>query len=285
MWYNEDIKTLFSKLDTSPDGISDAEAENRLKEKGRNELKAAEKKGILSRFFEALCDRMTVVLLVAAAISCATSFVSGEGFADPLIILLIVIINAVIAVFQESRAEKALEALKRMTSPETAVIRDGKIKRIPSAEIAYGDVFVLEKGDIVPCDARLIDSNELVSDESSLTGESVGVAKDHRDKPTDGSPISEITNSVFTSSHIISGRGKAVAVRTGMETCVGEIAGMISAEEEKTPLQKRLAGLSSLLGNVTIAICALIFVFSLLKGMDAGEMFMTSVSLSVAAIP
>ncbi len=285
MWYNEDIKNLFTELDSSFDGISDEEAEKRLVEKGRNELNTVKKKGLIRRFFEALCDRMTVVLLVAAGISCAASFVSGEGFADPLIILLIVIINAVIAVFQESRAEKALEALKRMTSPETSVIRDGEIKRIPSAEIAYGDVFMIEKGDIVPCDARLIDSNELVADESSLTGESVGVAKDYRDKPTDGSPISEITNSVFTSSHIISGRGKAIAVRTGMETCVGEIAGMISGEEEKTPLQKRLAKLSSLLGNVTIAICAVIFVFSLLKGMDLGEMFMTSVSLSVAAIP
>ena len=285
MWYNKDIDELFAELDTSPEGITPSEAERRLQETGRNELESGKKKGIVRRFFSALCDRMTVVLLVAAGISCATSFVSGEGFADPLIILLIVIINAAIAVLQESRAEKALEALKNMTSPETAVIRGGKIVRIPSAEIVYGDVFMIEKGDIVPCDARLIDSNELFVDESSLTGESVGVIKNHRDKPSDGMPISEIANSVFTSSHIISGRARAVAVKTGMETCVGEIAGMISGEGEQTPLQKRLSKLSALLGNVTIAICAVIFVFSFFKGMDVGEMFMTSVSLSVAAIP
>ncbi len=228
---------------------------------------------------------MTVVLLIAAAISFATSYFSGEGFADPIIILLIVLINGLIAVIQESRAERSLEALKRMTSPETTVFRDGKAVRIQSALLVPGDVFFLEKGDIVPVDARLIESNELLIDESALTGESLGVMKDHKAVLRKGCPISEAYNSVFTSSHVISGRGKAIAVKTGMSTCVGEIAGMISGEAEKTPLQKRLAKLSVLLGNVTVGICAVIFVFSLLKGMDVGEMFMTSVSLSVAAIP
>ncbi len=285
MWYNKDINALFSDLGTSERGLCGEDAAKRLSENGRNELNSTAKKGIVRRFFEALCDRMTVVLLVAAGISFATSFVSGEGYADPLIILLIVIINAVISVIQESRAEKALEALKKMTSPETVVIRDGVKKRIPSAELVAGDIFLLEKGDIVPCDARLIDSNELLTDESALTGESSGVNKDHNSKPSDKSPLAEITNSVFTSTHVISGRARAVAVRTGMDTCVGEIAGMISEESEKTPLQKRLAKLSVILGNLTIAICAVIFVFSLFKRMDVGEMFMTSVSLSVAAIP
>ncbi len=228
---------------------------------------------------------MTVVLLIAAAISFATSYISGEGFADPIIILLIVLINGLIAVIQESRAERSLEALKRMTSPETTVLRDGTAVRLQSALLVPGDVFLLEKGDIVPADARLIESNELLIDESALTGESVGVMKDHKAIPRKGCPISEAANSVFTSSHVISGRGKAVAVKTGMSTCVGEIAGMISGEAEKTPLQKRLAKLSVLLGNVTVGICAVIFVFSLFKGLDIGEMFMTSVSLSVAAIP
>lgn len=228
---------------------------------------------------------MTVVLLIAAAISFATSYFSGEGFADPIIILLIVLINGLIAVIQESRAERSLEVLKRMTSPETTVFRDGKAVRLQSALLVPGDVFLLEKGDIVPVDARLIESNELLIDESALTGESLGVMKDHKAVLRKGCPISEAYNSVFTSSHVISGRGKAIAVKTGMSTCVGEIAGMISGEAEKTPLQKRLQKLSVLLGNVTVGICAVIFVFSLLKGMDVGEMFMTSVSLSVAAIP
>ena len=260
-------------------------AEELLLRYGRNELSEKKRKGFLRRFFEALCDRMTVVLLIAATISFATSYVSGEGFADPVIILLIVLINGLIAVIQESRAERSLEALKRMTSPETTVLRDGRAVRIQSALIVPGDVFLLEKGDIVPADARLIESNELLIDESALTGESVGVMKDAGASPRKGCPISEVHNSVFTSSHVISGRGRAIAIKTGMSTCVGEIAGMISDDAEKTPLQKRLAKLSVLLGNVTVGICAVIFVFSLLKGMDVGEMFMTSVSLSVAAIP
>ncbi len=285
MWYHKELKTLIGELRSDKQGLSSAEAQKRLEKNGRNELVGAKKKGFLRRFSEALCDRMTIVLLVAAAISFATSYISGEGFADPIIILIIVVLNGLIAVIQESRAEKALEALKRMTSPETTVLRDGVKKRIPSAELVTGDVFLLEKGDIVPCDALLIDSNELLLDESAITGESVGVYKDHRAASKKGSPMSESANAVFTSSHVISGRGTALAVKTGMDTCVGEIAGMISGSNEKTPLQKRLSRLSVLLGNITIGICAIIFVFSMIKGMDIGEMFMTSVSLSVAAIP
>ncbi len=285
MWYHDDISKLLKSLNSSKSGLSNEEAQRRLSEHGRNELTSKKKDGFLLRFFKALCDRMTVVLLAAAAISFATSFISGEGFADPIIILIIVIVNAIIAVIQENRAEKALEALKRMTSPEIIAVRDGKTVRIPSAELVSGDIFLLEKGDIVPCDARLLDANELLVDESALTGESVGIYKDSQKIPAEGCPLSEIQNSVFTSSHIISGRGVALAVKTGMSTCVGEIAGMISEDAEQTPLQKRLAKLSVLLGNLTIGICVVIFLFSLLKGMDVGEMFMTSVSLSVAAIP
>lgn len=285
MWYREDITKLYNSLNSSKDGLSSEQAERNLQKYGKNELSAKKKKGFLLRFFASLCDRMTVVLLVAAAISFATSYISGEGFADPIIILLIVLANSLIAVIQESRAEKALEALKRMSSPETTVLRNRKAVRIASAFIVPGDVFMLEKGDIVPCDARLIGSNELVIDESALTGESHGVSKDHAASVREGCAVSEAVNSVFASTHVVSGRGIALAVRTGMQTGVGEIAGMISGETEKTPLQKRLARLSALLGNITVAICAIIFVFALLKGMDVGEMFMTSVSLSVAAIP
>ncbi len=285
MWYCENLNELLKKLGTSKEGLCETEAERRLSANGKNELSVKKKDGFLIKFLKALCDRMTIVLLVAAAISFLTSLVSNEGFADPIIILIIVFANAFIAVIQENRAEKALEALKKMTSPETLVIRDGKQKRIESVNLVIGDVFLLEKGDVVPCDARLISSNELLVDESAITGESVGVMKDHKKNPKEGSPLSEAKNSVFTSSHVVSGRGTAVAVKTGMETCVGEIANMISEETEKTPLQKRLAKLSTLLGNLTIGICAVIFVFALLKGMPFGEMFMTSVSLSVAAIP
>ncbi len=285
MWYHDDLNKIYSSLKTNAFGLTSKEAEKRLLQNGKNELSTTKKKGFFLRFILALSDRMTAVLLIAALVSFVTSYISGDSFADPIIILTIVLANGLISVIQESRTEKALEALKRMSSPETTVVRDGKEKKIPSSELVSGDIFLLEKGDIVPCDARLIESNELLIDESALTGESVGVMKDHKAVNPDKCPISEAKNSVFTSSHVISGRGKAVAVKTGMSTCVGEIAGMISEETEKTPLQKRLAKLSVLLGNITIGICVLIFVFSLLKGMDFGEMFMTSVSLSVAAIP
>ncbi len=285
MWYVKELKSIYSELKSNANGLDSADALKRLDSYGANLLAEPKRISFFRRFFNSLCDRMTVVLLVASAISFATSYISGEGYADPIIILLIVLINGLIAAFQESKAEKALAALKKMTSPESTVLRDGVAVRLPSSAIVPGDVFLLEKGDIVPCDARLIEANELVIDESALTGESAGVQKDSRALPKAGSPISEAANSVFTSSHVISGRARAIAVKTGMSTCVGEIAGMISGENEKTPLQKRLAKLSSLLGNVTIGICVIIFVFSLIKGMDVGEMFMTSVSLSVAAIP
>lgn len=285
MWYNDDLNKLFSELNSDKNGLTSEEAARRLLKNGRNELSTVKKKGLFRRFFEALFDRMTIVLLIAAAISFATSFFSGEGYADPIIILIIVLLNAVIAVFQENRAEKALEALKKMSSPETSVLRDGKVCRIQSADLVAGDVFLLEKGDIVPCDARLLESNELLLDESALTGESAAVNKSHKAIPPLGCAISDASNSVFSSSAVLAGRGKAIAVRTGMQSCVGEIAGLISGESEKTPLQKRLAKLSVLLGNITIGICAVILVFSIIKGMNFGEMFMTSVSLSVAAIP
>lgn len=285
MWYRSSINELMSLLGTTEHGLTTREVEKRLAEQGENSIRAGKRKSFFSRFLASMCDRMTICLLVASAISCLASYLSGEGYADPIIILLIVLINSFIATLQEARAEKALEALTRMSSPENTVLRDGREERIEAKGIVEGDIILLEKGDIVPCDARLIYSNSLCVDESTLTGESTAVKKDFSYIPSADSAISDRKNCVFTSTHIISGRAVAVAVRTGMRTCVGEIADMISGENEKTPLQKRLAGLSALLGNITLCICALIFLLSLLRGMDIGETFMTSVSLSVAAIP
>ncbi len=191
MWYHEDLQTLFASLRSQDEGLTASEASRRLNENGRNELSQTEKNGFLKRFFKGMCDRMTIVLLIAAAVSFVTSYISGEGYADPIIILIIVVVNSLIATIQESRAEKALEALKRLTSPEITVLRDGKSIRIPSAELVSGDVFFLEKGDIVPCDGRLLFSNELSVDESSLTGESAAVFKDYTAKTQIGCPISE----------------------------------------------------------------------------------------------
>ncbi len=285
MWYNENKSSIFKSLVSGESGLTSAEAEKRFLRDGPNEIAHARKKSFIRRFFSAMCDRMTAVLLIAATVSFAASAISGESFADPIIILLIVLANAFIAAVQESRAEKALDALKKLSSPEITVIRDGRPTRVRGAEVVKGDVFLLEKGDIVPCDARLIASNELVIDESALTGESEGVRKNSEAEVLPSAPISDALNSVFTSTSVISGRGRAIAVKTGKDTCVGEIAEMISTVNEQTPLQKRLAKLSALLGNMTVAICVVIFVFSLIKGMNVGEMFITSVSLSVAAIP
>lgn len=285
MWYTDSIPKILKDNLTCERGLSPQEAQERLNRDGENKLETAKKKNIVLRFLSALSDRMTLVLIAASIISFVTGYISGEGYADPIIILMIVILNAIISLMQESRAEKALEALKKMTSPETTVLRDGKSYKIPSTQLVKGDIFLLEKGDIVPCDGRLLESNQLMADESALTGESSAVLKDCRAKIPENSPISEMSNAVFASTHIISGRGKGVALRTGMETCVGEIAGMIGGEKELTPLQKRLEKLSLLLGNITLGICLFIFILSLLKKMNIGEMFMTSVSLSVAAIP
>ena len=284
-WYAKSAETLLKELNSSVNGLSESEAGARLARDGENSLGRAKKKSFAGRFFAALCDRMTAVLLTAAAVSFATSLIGGESLADPVIILVIVLANAGIAAVQESRAERALDALKKLSAPETTVIRGGRERRISGTELVAGDIFLLEKGDIVPCDAKLLSANELVADESALTGESEGVLKDARRAVPGNAPLTEACCAVFTSTHVISGRGRALAVKTGKNTCVGEIADLISAGTEPTPLQKRLARLSALLGNATIAICLLIFGFSLLKGMNAGEMFMTSVSLSVAAIP
>ncbi len=285
MWYNDSISKLLKDNLTRAEGLNEQEAQERLRRDGENKLEEAKKKNLFMRFLSALSDRMTLVLMVAALISFITGYISGEGYADPIIILLIVMLNAVISLMQESRAEKSLEALKKMTSPETTVLREGRACKIPSTQLVKGDIFLLEKGDIVPCDGRLLESNQLMADESALTGESSAVLKDRDAKIAENAPISEMSNAVFASTHIISGRGKGIALRTGMETCVGEIAGMIKGEKELTPLQKRLEKLSLLLGNITLGICLFIFILSLLKRMNIGEMFMTSVSLSVAAIP
>ena len=285
MWYNEKTDSILKATGATRFGLTEAEAAERLRRDGPNALAERRKKGFIRRFAGAMCDRMTVVLLAAAAVSFFASLYGGGGFADPVIILLIVLANAFIATLQESRAEKALQALKKLSAPEITVLRGGEEKRISGENVVRGDVFLLEKGDLVPADARLIESHGLVVDESALTGESEGVLKDALCETPEGAPMSEAKNCVFTSSAVISGRGKAVAVKLGSESCVGEIAEMIGGEPEQTPLQRRLAKLSSLLGNATIGICVLIFAFSLFKGMDVGEMFMTSVSLSVAAIP
>ncbi len=272
-------------MKTSPEGLSSAEAAKRLQAYGRNELKQRKRKHPLLRFFGAFADKMTLVLFAAAGISFVADRLSGEFSIDPFVILAIVLLNAVISLVQESRAEHALEALGRISSPESTVLRGGAEVRIPSTEVVPGDIVLLSKGQIVPCDGRLLETIALMTDESALTGESGGIAKDASRLFPPESHTGDIANSVWGGTAVIGGHGKFVAVRTGMQTAMGSIASLLDTKEEKTPLQQRLAKLSGLFGNLTIVICALIFVLSLAKGMPPLDMFLTGVSLAVAAIP
>lgn len=258
----------------------------RLEKNGRNETEGQKPTSYIKRFIAQLSDRMIIILLAASAISFAVSVATGEGGIDSLIILLIVFINALVGVIQESRAEKAIEALKSMSAPHCTVMRNGKRRTVPAAEITVGDVVTVDKGDFVPADGRLLESEGLTVDESVLTGESEGTFKDAAATVDEDAHLAEMKNCLFASTAVTGGHGSFVVTATGRDTCVGKIAGMLSAtEREPTPLQKRLGKMGSLLGNIALMICGIIFVYALVKGMPPIDMFMTSVSLAVAAIP
>lgn len=285
-WQNKSPDQIFSMLGTSKTGLTEEEAAKRLLEKGPNSLSHKKGKSFFGRFISQLSDKMIIILLIASALSFAISLVTGESNADSFIILLIVFLNAAIGVIQESKAEKAIEALKNMSSPESTVIRGGKKRKIKSANLVVGDVVCLEKGDFVPADGRLTESTGLVTDESVLTGESEGAEKRSDLIIAENAPTAELKNMVFSSTAVIGGHGVFVVTATGKDSMVGKIARMISESTmEKTPLQKRLAKTGSLLGNIALVICALIFGYGLVKQLPPTDMFMTSVSLAVAAIP
>ena len=287
-WHTMSEQEVLKNLGTNPaSGLSDAQAEKGLKTYGENKLEEKKRKGFLSKFFEQFNDFMIIILLVAAAISFGISILDGDAdFVDPIIILSIVIVNAILGVVQENKAEKSLEALKQISAPTATVRRGGHTQTIPSSQVVPGDILVLKTGDLVAADCRLLSSVNLQTDESSLTGESLPVTKyaDHcHDTST---PLAERDNMVLSSTSITAGRGEAIAVKTGMETEVGQIAGMIlTSETSQTPLQKKLSDVGKVLGFAALFICAVIFVIGLLRSIPPFEMFMTSVSLAVAAIP
>jgi Ca2+-transporting ATPase len=254
----------------------------RLTKYGQNKLKGKPKKSLISLFFLQLKDMLIYVLLGAAVI---TLFI--REYADAVIILLVVVLNAVIGVIQEYKAEKAIEALQKMTSPKSLVRRDGEVKEISSEEIVPGDIIILDAGRYVPADLRLIESVNLQIEESALTGESVPSEKDAgyiNDDPS--TPIGDRANMAFMSTLVTYGRGEGIAVGTAMETEMGKIAKILDEDTETmTPLQKRLEELGKVLGYAAIGICMLIFVIALLQKRDLLEMFLTAISLAVAAIP
>ena len=286
-WFNKDVEEVSKTLNTDLEkGLSEEEAKKRQKENGYNELQEKKKKSLFVKFLEQFKDFMIIILIIAAIISGVVGQMQGEGFTDSIIILIVVILNAVIGVIQENKAEKSLEALKKMSSYSAKVMRDGKVTVIPSRELVPGDIVILDTGDYVPADIRIIDAVNLKAQEASLTGESVPVEKEAATIENEEVSLGDRTNMLFSSSLITYGRGKGIVVETGMNTEVGNIAGMLnSVEETATPLQQKLNKLGKSLGIMAIVICIVIFIIGLAYGKDVIDMFMTAVSLAVAAIP
>ena len=286
-YFNKTVEEVEKEFKTDiQNGLKESEIEEIRKNYGFNELKAAKKKSLIVKFLEQFKDFMIIILIIAAIVSGAISIAEGEAITDSIIILVVVIANAIIGVAQEAKAEKSLEALQKLSGHEAKVIRDGNTKVIPSRELVPGDIVVLDTGDFVPADLRIIDAVNLKAQESSLTGESVPVEKQAEKIEKEEVPIGDRTNMLFSSSLITYGRGKAIVTNTAMTTEVGKIAGMLTQTDEKeTPLQQKLNGLGKTLGIVALVICLVIFVVGLIQGKPAVAMFMTAVSLAVAAIP
>lgn len=287
-YHNLSIEAALHELNTNKDtGLSTQEALKRQKHYGPNELKAPKKKSLLMRFLGQFCDFMILILIFAALISFFVSYMNGEAdYIDPVIIFAIILMNAVIGVVQEAKAEHSLEALKKLSAPTASVLRDGLHKSIPAKELVPGDIILLETGYFVPADARLIRSVNLKTDEASLTGESTPVKKNAEKILPDKTPLAEQSNLVPSSAIVTYGHGTAVVTATGMHTQVGQIARLIMEEPPlATPLQKRLAKTGQILGILALIICAVIFLLGTLQGRGVFDMFMTSVSLAVAAIP
>lgn len=287
-WHCLDSMTAVRRLDSDiGKGLTCRQAEDRLKTNGYNILKAKKKTPVIIKFLMQFSDFTVIILLLAAVISFAADILSGNGdLIDPIMILLIVIVNSVIGTVQECRAEKAIDALKKLSSPHSAVIRGGIRKSIPSEELAPGDIIEFKAGDLISADARLIEAVSLKADEASLTGEAVPADKDASAVLPEKTPPADRVNMLYASTYIVSGHGKAVVTSTGMDTEVGRIASMLdSGESPRTPLQKSLAKTGKLLGTGAIIICLLIFGLGLLQNIPPADMFMISISLAVAAIP
>ena len=286
-WFNKTVDEVESTLKTNAEnGLTAEEAKKRQEEYGLNELKAKKKKSLFVKFLEQFKDFMIIILIISAIISGVVGVAQGEGFTDTIIILVVVVVNAIIGVAQENKAEKSLEALQKLSSHVAKVIRNGKLQVIQSKELVPGDIVILETGDYVPADLRIIEAVNLKAQEAALTGESVPVEKMAAKIEDEKKGIGDRINMLFSSSLITYGRGKAVVVETGMNTEVGKIADIINtAEDQGTPLQQKLDKLGKTLGIVALAICAVIFAIGLLYGKEPIHMFMTAVSLAVAAIP
>ena len=294
-YYCEETETTLNELSTTAEGLSSEEAARRLEANGKNRLADAPGKSLIRRFLEQMADPMIIILLVAALISGVLAVVENESFADVIIILAVVIVNAVLGVYQENKAEKAIEALQEMSAATSKVLRDGKICIVRSEELVVGDVVLLEAGDAVPADGRLLQSASLKIEEAALTGESVPVTKFidiiNLSEGEKDVPLGDRKNMVYMGSTVVYGRGTAVITATGMDTEMGKIAGALAqAEEGQTPLQIKLSQLSRVLTWLVLGICLVVFGVQLLRAGGLNfelvlDSFMVAVSLAVAAIP
>lgn len=278
---NQSIEEIIKEWDTSENGLSKDEAKKRLERDGRNELKAAKPPTIWQRIFEQLREPMTIILLVAMIVSMIL-----REYSDVVIIACVILINLTVGLVQQGKAERALSALQKMSSPTALVRRDGVVEEIPSVELVVGDWVELEAGRIIPADLRLVETADLSVEESALTGESVPVQKDAKADIKEDATLGDRINMGFMSTIVTYGRGAGVVAGTGKGTEIGKISTMIeSKEEELTPLQKRLADLGKILGLGTVIICLLLFGIAYLQDRDMVEMLMTAISLAVAAVP
>ena len=286
-WFNKTFKEVEKELETDLEkGLSKEKVEERQEKYGFNELQQVAKKSLFQRFLEQFKDFSIIVLIIAAIVSGIVGVLQGEGITDTIIILIVVIVNAIIGVAQESKAEKSLEALQKLSDHASKVIRNENMEVVPSKELVPGDIIVLDTGDYIPADLRIIEAVNLKTQESSLTGESVPVEKTSEIIEEQEIGIGDRKNMLFSSSLVTYGRGKGIVVETGMTTEVGKIAGMInSTEKQETPLQQKLDKLGKTLGIAALVICAVIFILGILQGKEIISMFMTAVSLAVAAIP
>ena len=291
-YYRQPPSDTLHALDSTLDGLTPAQAAARLARDGRNVLTEPPKPSLVKRFFQQLADPMILVLLAAALISAITSAYAHESFADVIIILIVVIINAVLGVYQERKAEQAIAALKELSAAHSRVLRGGKLVTVPSEELVVGDVLVLEAGDAVPADARVLESASLRAEEAALTGESVPVTKSPDALTAAGDiGLGDRSNMLYLGSSIVYGRGRAVVTETGMQTQMGHIADALTqTKENKTPLQLRLTQLSRILTWLVLGICAVVFAVGVLRtgtinGRVVLDTFLIAVSLAVAAIP
>ena len=269
-WFNKTFKEVEKELETDLEkGLNKEKVEERQEKYGFNELQQVAKKSLFQRFLEQFKDFSIIVLIIAAVVSGFVGVSQGEGITDTIIILIVVLANAIIGIAQESKAEKSLEALEKLTDHASKVIRNGHLEVIPAKELVPGDIVTLDTGDYIPADLRVFEAVNLKAQEASLTGESMPVEKSIKiiDDPETG--IGDRTNMLFSSSLVTYGRGKGIVVETGMTTEVGKIAGMInSTEKQETPLQQKLDKLGKTLGIAALVICAVIFILGILQGKE-----------------